>query len=74
MSCSSSYSPRSYYLEVLHQDYGGPGSFRIAVFKGESPYTNTQTDDARNEEQTITAKYDVFDETQVRSQAAHLIA
>lgn len=56
---------------MLHQDYGGPGSFKIAVFKGESPYTNTQTDDALNEQQNIIADYDVFDETQVRSQPAH---
>lgn len=56
---------------MLHQDYGGPDSLRIAVFKGESPYTRTQTDDAQNEEQTIVADYDVLDETQVRSQPTH---
>lgn len=61
----------SYYLDVLHQDYGGPGSFKIAVFKGESPYTDTQTDDARNEQQNIIADYDVFDEAQVRNQPAY---
>lgn len=58
--------PCSYYLEVLHQDYGGPGSFKIAFFKGESSYTKTQTDDAVDEEQNIVAEYDLFDEEQVR--------
>lgn len=66
--------PCSYYLDVLHQDYGGPEALRIAVFKGESPFTSTQSDDALNEEQNIIADYDLFDETQVRSSAAHKLS
>ncbi|XP_075907773.1 fibrocystin-L-like [Nelusetta ayraudi] len=54
-----------YYMEVLHQDYGGPASFKIALFKGESSYTKTQSEDAVNEEQNLVAEYDVFDEEQV---------
>lgn len=57
-------------MEVLHQDYGGPASFKIALFKGESSYTKTQSDDAVNEEQNLVAEYDVFDEEQVRSHPA----
>lgn len=52
---------------MLHQDYGGPASFKIALFKGESSYTKTQSDDAVNEEQNLIAEYDIFDEEQVCS-------
>lgn len=58
-------------MEVLHQDYGGPASFKIALFKGESSYTKTQSDDAVNEEQNLVAEYDVFDEEQVCSHPAY---
>ncbi|KAK5854667.1 hypothetical protein PBY51_004842 [Eleginops maclovinus] len=56
-----------YYMEMLHQEYGGAASINIALFKEESPFTADQTDDAVNEAQHIVAKYDVFDEEQVVS-------
>ncbi len=52
-------------MEVLHQDYGGIASFNLALFRGESNFTEYQTDDAVNEIQNIVAEYDVFDEEQV---------
>lgn len=60
----------SYYLEILHQEYTGAASFNMALFKGESSFTEDQTDDAVNEIQTIVADYDVFDEEQVGSLGA----
>nr|XP_046273956.1 PKHD1 like 1, tandem duplicate 1 [Scatophagus argus] len=54
-----------YYLELLHQEYGGAATFNIALFKEESSFTEEQTDDAVNEVQHIVADYDVFDEEQV---------
>lgn len=60
----------SYYLEVLHQNYGGPASLNVAVFQGESSFTEDQTDDAVNEIQVLVADYEVFNEEQVRSGSA----
>lgn len=60
----------SYYLEVLHQNYGGPASLNVAVFQGESSFTEDQTDDAVNEIQILVADYEVFNEEQVRSGSA----
>uniref|UniRef100_A0A667X934 PKHD1 like 1, tandem duplicate 2 n=1 Tax=Myripristis murdjan TaxID=586833 RepID=A0A667X934_9TELE len=56
---------KAYYMEVLHQDYGGVGSVNIGLFTEESTFTQDQTDDAVNEVQNIVANYDVYDETQV---------
>ncbi|XP_059206673.1 fibrocystin-L-like isoform X1 [Centropristis striata] len=56
-----------YYYEILQQDYGGPGSVSVALFRGESDFTEEQTDDAVNEVQNIVADYDVNDEEQVIS-------
>ncbi|KAM9340526.1 fibrocystin-L-like [Symphorus nematophorus] len=56
---------KPYYLEILHQDYGGPGSLNMALFRAETSFTRDQTDDAVNEVQNIVAEYDVFDEEQV---------
>ncbi|XP_035537797.1 PKHD1 like 1, tandem duplicate 1 [Morone saxatilis] len=53
---------KPYYLEILHQEYGGKGHVNIALFKGESPFTEDQTDDAVNEVQNIVIEYEVFDE------------
>ncbi|XP_042362122.1 fibrocystin-L-like [Plectropomus leopardus] len=55
----------AYYFEILHQEYGGAASVNMALFQGESSFTEAQTDDAVNEIQAIIAEYDVFDETQV---------
>lgn len=59
-------------MEILHQEYTGAASFNMALFKGESSFTEDQTDDAVNEIQTIVADYDVFDEEQVGSLGANL--
>ena len=56
----------SYYMEVLHQDYGGLGSLRLGLFTGHSAFTADQSDDAVNEVQLIVADYDIEDEEQVR--------
>lgn len=57
----------SYYLEILHQNYGGPANLNVAVFQGESSFTEAQTNDAVNEIQVLVADYEVFDEEQVCS-------
>lgn len=56
----------SYYLELLHQEYGGAAGINLALFQESSSFTADQTDDAVNEVQLITAAYDVFNEEQVR--------
>ncbi|XP_045915057.1 PKHD1 like 1, tandem duplicate 1 [Micropterus dolomieu] len=56
---------KPYYLEILHQHYGGQATVNLALFQEESPFTEDQTDDAVNEVQNIVAEYDVFDEEQV---------
>lgn len=56
---------KAYYMELLHQEYGGANFASIGLFKGESSFTEDQTDDAVNEVQHIQADYDVFDEEQV---------
>ncbi|XP_050924319.1 LOW QUALITY PROTEIN: PKHD1 like 1, tandem duplicate 1 [Lates calcarifer] len=56
---------KPYYVEILHQEYGGAAHFNLALFQGESSFTEDQTDDAVNEVQNIVAEYDVFDEEQV---------
>ncbi|XP_029299003.1 LOW QUALITY PROTEIN: PKHD1 like 1, tandem duplicate 1 [Cottoperca gobio] len=56
---------KHYYMDMLHQNYGGPAVVNIALFQEESPFTEDQTDDAVNEVQKIKAQYDVFDEEQV---------
>uniref|UniRef100_A0A8C4EZ61 PKHD1 like 1, tandem duplicate 2 n=1 Tax=Dicentrarchus labrax TaxID=13489 RepID=A0A8C4EZ61_DICLA len=53
---------KPYYLEILHQEYGGQARVNVALFKGESPFTEDQTDDAVNEVQNIVIEYEVFDE------------
>ena len=58
--------PTSYYMEVLHQDYGGLGGLRLGLFTGQSAFTADQSDDAVNEVQQIVADHDVEDEEQVR--------
>ncbi|XP_037651430.1 PKHD1 like 1, tandem duplicate 1 [Sebastes umbrosus] len=56
---------KTYYFEILHQDYGGLARVDIGLFREESSFTEDQTDDAVNEIQDIVAEYDVFDEEQV---------
>uniref|UniRef100_UPI003AACF14E PKHD1 like 1, tandem duplicate 1 n=1 Tax=Centroberyx gerrardi TaxID=166262 RepID=UPI003AACF14E len=56
---------KAYYMEIVHQEYGGRASANIAFFRGGSRFTEDQTDDAVNEMQAIVAEYDVSDETQV---------
>ncbi|XP_038580507.1 PKHD1 like 1, tandem duplicate 1 [Micropterus salmoides] len=56
---------KPYYLEILHQQYGGQATVNLALFQEESPFTEDQTNDAVNEVQNIVAEYDVFDEEQV---------
>ncbi|XP_036949440.1 PKHD1 like 1, tandem duplicate 1 isoform X2 [Acanthopagrus latus] len=56
---------KPYYLEILHQNYGGPANLNVAVFQGESSFTEAQTNDAVNEIQVLVADYEVFDEEQV---------
>uniref|UniRef100_A0A8C5F806 PKHD1 like 1, tandem duplicate 1 n=1 Tax=Gadus morhua TaxID=8049 RepID=A0A8C5F806_GADMO len=55
---------KAYYMEVLHQDYGGLGGLRLGLFTGQSAFTADQSDDAVNEVQQIVADYDVEDEEQ----------
>ncbi len=55
----------SYYMEILQQEYAGAAKVSIALFQGESSFTEDQTDDAVNEVQNIKAEYDAFDEEQV---------
>lgn len=55
-----------YYIEVLHQEHAGAADINIGFFKEDSTFTEDQTDDAVNEVQYIIAKYDVYDEEQVR--------
>ncbi|XP_029369318.1 PKHD1 like 1, tandem duplicate 1 isoform X2 [Echeneis naucrates] len=56
---------KHYYMEILQQDYGGPGTVNVGLFQEKSSFTQDQADDAVNEVQNIVAKYDVFDEEQV---------
>lgn len=53
-------------MEILHQENGGAAYVKIGLFREDSSFTEDQTDDAVNEEQTIVAEYDVHDEEQVR--------
>ncbi|XP_061682368.1 PKHD1 like 1, tandem duplicate 1 [Syngnathoides biaculeatus] len=57
----------AYYLEILHQEYGGAAGINLAAFRPESPFTEQQTNDAVNEVQHIVVEYEVFDEKQVLS-------
>lgn len=63
----------SYYLEILHQEYGGAASVNLALFKEKSSFTEDQTNDAVNEVQNIVAEYDVYDEEQVGGLGANLV-
>ncbi|KAI3358131.1 hypothetical protein L3Q82_003134 [Scortum barcoo] len=54
-----------YYMEILHQEYGGAAGINIGLFRGESSFTEDQTNNAVNEIQDIVAEYDLFDEEQV---------
>ncbi|XP_061122944.1 PKHD1 like 1, tandem duplicate 1 [Syngnathus typhle] len=54
-----------YYLEILHQEYGGAAGINLAMFRPESPFTEAQTNDAVNEVQHILVESEMFDEKQV---------
>ncbi|XP_040908783.1 LOW QUALITY PROTEIN: PKHD1 like 1, tandem duplicate 1 [Toxotes jaculatrix] len=56
---------KPYYMEILHQEYGGGARVDLGLFQEESAFTEDQTDDAVNEVQNIVAEYDVYDEEQV---------
>ncbi|XP_056153970.1 fibrocystin-L-like [Lampris incognitus] len=56
---------KAYYMEILHQEWRGNARINVGVFRGESTFTEDQTEDAVNEIQTIVAEHDVFDEEQV---------
>ncbi|KAF0024292.1 hypothetical protein F2P81_023094 [Scophthalmus maximus] len=56
---------KPYYMEILHQQYGGPSSINLGLFQKESTFTEDQTNDAVNEVQNINGVYDVSDEKQV---------
>ncbi|XP_054620387.1 fibrocystin-L-like isoform X2 [Dunckerocampus dactyliophorus] len=56
---------KAYYIELLHQEYGGLAGINMAMFRPESPFTEEQTDDAVNEIQNIVVDYEAFDEEQV---------
>ncbi|XP_044191170.1 PKHD1 like 1, tandem duplicate 1 [Thunnus albacares] len=56
---------KAYYMEILHQEYGGKAGIRMGLFRGDTTFTKDQTDDAVNEMQTIVADYEVYDEEQV---------
>ncbi|XP_074660960.1 fibrocystin-L-like [Tubulanus polymorphus] len=44
---------KSYYLELVNVNYGGPGSADVAVHFGDTPYTKSNTIDAIAEQQQI---------------------
>ncbi|RVE66721.1 hypothetical protein OJAV_G00110370 [Oryzias javanicus] len=56
---------KPYYMELLHQEYAVVATINIALFRGDSSFTEDQTDDAVNEVQKIVARYEAFDEEQV---------
>ncbi|XP_034748677.1 fibrocystin-L-like [Etheostoma cragini] len=56
---------KPYYIEILHQGYGSAASVNLAIFQGDSSFTEDKADGAVNEVQDIEVKYDVFDEEQV---------
>ncbi|XP_062266639.1 PKHD1 like 1, tandem duplicate 1 [Platichthys flesus] len=58
---------KPYYIEVLHQQYGGAAGLNIGLISEKSSYTQYQTNDALNEIQLIVGRYDVFDEEQLVS-------
>ncbi|XP_060949378.1 PKHD1 like 1, tandem duplicate 1 [Limanda limanda] len=58
---------KPYYIEVLHQDYGGLTDLSVGLISEKSSYTQYQTKAALNEIQLIIARYDVFDEEQLLS-------
>lgn len=52
-------------MELLHQEYAVVATINIGLFRGDSSFTEDQTDDAVNEVQRIVAQYEAFDEEQV---------
>ncbi|XP_024153621.1 PKHD1 like 1, tandem duplicate 1 isoform X2 [Oryzias melastigma] len=56
---------KPYYMELLHQEYAVVATINIGLFRGDSSFTEDQTDDAVNEVQRIVAQYEAFDEEQV---------
>ncbi|KAF7655004.1 hypothetical protein LDENG_00062160 [Lucifuga dentata] len=54
-----------YYMEILFQEYGVTAYINMALFRGESDFTEEQTEDAVNEMQSIKIEYDLYDEEQV---------
>lgn len=55
----------SYYMEILHEEYGGAANLRLGLFREETTFTSDQTDDAVSEIQNIILEYEAFDEEQV---------
>ncbi|KAI5091821.1 fibrocystin-L precursor, partial [Silurus meridionalis] len=56
---------KPYYIEVLHQEYGGIASVDVGFYRETSTFTAQQTVDAVNEIQVINASYNVLDEIQM---------
>ncbi|KAI5615922.1 fibrocystin-L precursor [Silurus asotus] len=56
---------KPYYIEVLHQEYGGISSVDVGFYRETSTFTAQQTVDAVNEIQVINASYNVLDEIQM---------
>lgn len=65
--------PCRYYIEVLHQEWGGAASIDVGLYKEKSTFTAQQSDDAVNEIQVINASYDVLNEIQVSHRINKLI-
>ncbi|KAM6958720.1 PKHD1 like 1, tandem duplicate 1 [Aplochiton taeniatus] len=56
---------RPYYIELLQQQWRGGAFVDMGFFRGESTFTEGQTNDAVNEKQAIVAEYEVSAELQV---------
>ncbi|XP_062842250.1 fibrocystin-L-like [Trichomycterus rosablanca] len=56
---------KTYYIEVLLQEYAGVASVDVGLYKESSQFTAQQTVDAVNERQVINASYNVLDEKQM---------
>ncbi|XP_053190049.1 fibrocystin-L-like [Scomber japonicus] len=56
---------KAYYMEILHEEYGGAANLRLGLFREDSSFTKDQTDDAVNEGQNIILEYEAFNEEQM---------
>ncbi|TRY58767.1 hypothetical protein DNTS_034596, partial [Danionella cerebrum] len=56
---------KPYYFEVLLQTYYSSTTLDVAFFKDISPFTDKQSNEAKNEQQQINAFYDILPEKQV---------